>query len=292
MIMKEKYKSVLSEYVCIAVGSLLLAVGMNLFLVPCKISSGGVGSIGTVLLYLFNIPLSVTNLFFNIVLFTFGYKYIGRESVVKTLAGILFLSAFLELTSRFPSFGEDMFVSTVIGGALVGVGVGFVVRVEASTGGSDFAALIIKRFVPYVSVAAVIFFIDSVIIVFSGIVFKSSTITFYSAIAMFISAKVTDAVVTFGNEAKSVYIISKHSDEIAAMIMEKFERGVTGVYSRGIYTGEERLMLLCVVAPRELPRLIHSVRKIDRNAFAITSDAREVFGEGFTEKTEYDKIAE
>lgn len=290
--MKDKIKDVSSEYICIAIGAVVMAMGMNLFLVPCKLSSGGVGAIGTILLYLFNIPLSVTNLAFNAVLFAFGYKYLGKGSVVKTVAGIVFLSAALELTNRLPRFDDDMFIATVIGGALVGIGVGFVVRVEASTGGSDFAALIIKKFLPYISVASLILIIDSIIVIVFGLVFKSYTIVFYSAIAMFISSKVTDAVVNFGNDAKSVYVISKKSDEIAKTVMEKFERGVTGVYSKGLYTDEDGMMLLCVVAPRELPRLIHTVRKIDKNAFAITSDAREVFGEGFKEKTEYDKIFE
>ena len=278
-----KIKSVIKDYFLIVLGTFILAVGLNLFLVPCRISSGGISSIGTVLLYKLNIPMSVTNIVFNALLFTLGYKYVGKSSVVKTIVGIVGLSAFLEVTKFFPVFGDDLFIATVIGGVLVGIGVGLVVRVEASTGGSDFAALILKKFFPHISVANLILVIDSLIIVFAGIMFNDYMITFYSAIAMFIASKATDAIAAMGDAAKSVYIMSAKNSEISQMIIETFERGVTGVYSKGVYSGEDNMMLLCVVSPKQLPRLIHKVKEIDKDAFIIVNDVREVLGEGFKE---------
>ena len=277
-----KIKTVKS-YIFIAIGAFLLAAGLNMFLVPCKISSGGVSSIGTIFLHKFNIPMSVTNIFFNAVLFVLGYKYVGKNSVLKTIAGIVFLSAFLEVTKYLPTFEEDIFISTVIGGALVGIGVGFVVKVEASTGGSDFAGLILKKFFPHIPIATLILLIDGAIIIVAGIVFKSYMITFYSAIAMIIASKVTDSIMTMGDAAKSVYIMSSENDKISKMIMNAFERGVTGVYSKGIYTGQDNMMLLCVVSPKQLPRLVNKVKEIDKDAFIIVNEVREVLGEGFKE---------
>jgi uncharacterized membrane-anchored protein YitT (DUF2179 family) len=276
-------KKTIKSYLFIAIGAFLLAAGLNMFLVPCKISSGGVSSIGTMLLYKFNIPMSVTNIFFNAVLFVLGYKYVGKNSVLKTVAGIIFLSAFLEITKYLPAFGDDIFISTVIGGALVGIGVGLVVKVEASSGGSDFAGLILKKFFPHIPIATLILFIDGAIIIIAGIVFKSYMITFYSAIAMFIASKVTDSIMTMGDAAKSVYIMSPENEKISKVIMETFERGVTGVYSKGLYTGSENMMLLCAVSPKQLPRLVNKVKEIDKGAFIIVSDAKEVLGEGFKE---------
>lgn len=276
-------KSVIKDYFLIVLGTFILAVGLNLFLVPCRISSGGISSIGTVLLYKLNIPMSVTNIVFNALLFILGYKYVGKSSVVKTIVGIVGLSAFLEVTKFFPVFGDDLFIATVIGGVLVGIGVGLVVRVEASTGGSDFAALILKKFFPHISVANLILVIDSLIIVFAGIMFNDYMITFYSAIAMFIASKATDTIAAMGDAAKSVYIMSAKNTEISQMIIETFERGVTGVYSKGIYTGQDNMMLLCVVSPKQLPRLVHKIKEIDKTAFIIVSEAREVLGEGFKE---------
>ena len=274
-------RKVVKDYLILVTGAFLLASGLNAFLVPCKLSSGGVSAIGTMLLYLANVPISVTNLAVNAVLFLFGYKYVGKGAVLKTVVGIAALSAFLEITKYFPLFGDDLFISVVMGGALVGVGVGFVVKVEGSTGGSDFAGLILKKFFPHIPVATLILFIDSFIIMISGIVFKSYMITFYSAIAMFIAAKVTDKVITMGDKAKSVYIISAQNAGISKMIMHSFARGVTGIYSKGLYSGNDSMMLLCAVSPKQLPKLVNKIKDIDKNAFIIVNEAREVLGEGF-----------
>ncbi len=278
-----KTKRVIKDYLLIALGSVIIAIALNMFLVPCKISSGGISSIGTVLLYKLKVPMSVTNIVLNALLFILGYKYVGKSSVLKTIAGIVFLSAFLEVTKYLPAFGDDLFIATVIGGVLVGTGVGLVVRVEASTGGSDFAALILKKFLPHISVANLILIIDSIIIIFAGIVFGDYMITFYSAITMFIASKATDAIAAMGDTAKSIYIMSSRNGQISEMIMKDFERGITGIYSKGIYSGNDSMMLLCVVSPKQLPRLVHKVREIDKNAFIIVTEAREVLGEGFKE---------
>ncbi len=288
--MKEKMIRVLFEYIYIAIGTLLLAAGMNLFLVPCKLSAGGIGTLGTVLLYIFNVPLSVTNLLLNIVLFIFGYKYLGKTSVIKTIAGIIFLSAALEITKVFSILCNDLFMASVAGGILVGAGVGFVVKKEASTGGSDFAALILRKFFPHIPVASIILIIDCVIIAFSGIVFKSFLITFYSILSMFVSSVITDWFLTIGDSAKNVYILSDKHEEISKVILEKFERGITAIYSKGVYSDNDKIMLMCVVSPKEVPYLANAIRNIDKNAFVIICDVREVLGEGFKSTTDYDKI--
>ncbi len=274
-------KRIFLEYLCIALGALVLAVGLNQFLVPVKLSTGGIGSIGTMLFYLFRIPLAVTNLVLNAILFVFGYKYIGKAAVFKTAAGVLFLSLFLALTEGLWQYSEDILISALVGGLLCGAGVGTVVRVEGSTGGSDFAALILHRLFPHLSVAVLLMGIDFVIILVSGIVFRSVTVMFYSLLALLVAAKVADVILTMGDVAKSVYILSEKHTEIAKCIHTRLERGATGVHSKGMYSGNDTVMLLCVVSPKELPVLVHAVRDIDKGAFVIISDAREVFGEGF-----------
>ncbi len=288
--MKKRIISIIADYFFIILGSIILAMGMNVFLVPAKLSSGGVGTIGTIFLHIFGVPLSATNLVCNTVLFAFGYKFLGKSAVAKTVAGILSLSVLLQLTSYLPAFSGDVIISTLSGGILVGVGVGLAVRRQASTGGSDFAALIIKHFLPHVSLASVIFIIDCIIIVVSGIVFKSFTVTFYSALAMFVSSRVTDFIVTFGNSAKTIFIMSEKHKEISKRVIEHFDRGLTGIYSQGLYSGGESLMLLCVVSPKEVPYVVHMIRSIDPRAFVVINDSREVLGEGFKTESEYDKI--
>lgn len=278
------------DFLFIIVGCFILALGINMFLTPNKISSGGVSTIGTILLHMFNVKMSITNIACNVILFALGFRYLGKYAIIKTATGIIALTGFLELTSYFPVFTDDMMLATIVGGVLVGIGIGLVVRRDASTGGSDFASLIIKRFIPHISLATIILIIDCTVILISGIVFKSVTITIFSVISMYISSRVTDYIVTLGNNAKSIQIFSDKNEEMASYIMEKFERGVTGVHCKGMYSQNEKIMLLCIVSPKELPRLINAIRKFDKRAFIIINDAREVLGEGFKSKSDYDQL--
>lgn len=285
--MKKDLRTVLWDYLQITLGCAILAVGLHLFLVPNRISSGGVSTLATVFFYLFDIPLSVTTLVLNALLLVLGYRYLGRSAVIKTVVGVVVLAGFLELTTLLPVYTEDVLMATLGGGVLVGVGVGLVIRRDASTGGSDFAALVLKRFFPHLSTARLILIIDCIIIAVSGVVFRSLTVTLYSLVAMFLCSKVADLILEHGTAAKSVYILSSKTDEIAALVLRDFSRGVTGIYSRGVYTEQDRMMLLCVVSPKELPRLMRAVRALDRTAFAIITDVREVVGEGFRSLGEY-----
>ena len=276
-------KKILIEYLYILAGSFILAFAITYFLNPIKISTGGVAGVGTVLYYIANIPLSVTTLLINAVLFVFGYKTLRSGAVLKTVAGILFLSAALAITPVFGEYKADILICSIFGGILVGLGVGLVVYKDGSTGGSDFAALIFHKLFPHISVATFILLIDSAVIIASGVVFKDYTIMFYSVLSLYISSKVTDWVLVNGDHAKSVYIISKKHEEIASIVMKDMVRGVTGIYSKGFYKNEDNTMLMCIVRNKELPRLLSLVKEIDEAAFTIVSDVMEVRGEGFKE---------
>ncbi len=280
---KVDVKKVLIEYLYILIGSFILAFAITYFLNPIKISTGGVAGVGTVLYYVAKVPLSVTTLAINAVLFIFGYKTLRSGAVMKTVAGILFLSAALAITPIFGEYDKDILICSIFGGILVGLGVGLVVYKDGSTGGSDFAALIFHKLMPHISVATFILLIDSAVIIASGVVFRDYTIMFYSVLSLYISSKVTDWVLVSGDHAKSVFIISKKHDEIAKEIMSDMVRGVTGIYSKGCYTEEDNTMIMCVVRNKELPKLLQKIKEIDKDSFTIISDVKEVQGEGFKE---------
>jgi uncharacterized membrane-anchored protein YitT (DUF2179 family) len=277
MLLKKKLK----EYFFVALGSFILAFAINFFLVPLKISTGGVSGFATVIFYVFHIPLSITTLVINIVLFFFGYKTLKKDSVFKTIFGIFALSFFLEITSWIPAYSDDIVVASVFGGILVDFGVGITVLYDGSTGGSDFAALIFHRILPHIPVATFILLIDSAVIILSGIVFKDYTITFYSVISLYISTKVTDYILVRGDVAKSVYIVSKKNEELADEIMTDLQRGVTGIYGKGLYYKEDTMILMCILRSNEVPILLDKLKAKDPDAFAIVSDVKEVRGKGF-----------
>ncbi|MBQ8546216.1 MAG: YitT family protein [Clostridia bacterium] len=271
----------IKDFLFILLGALILALGLNVFLVPMKLSAGGIGTIGTVLLYFFSIPLSITNLILNLLLFLIGFKVLGKGSIIKTIVGMISLSLFLEITSYLPMPELDIIIATICGGVLVGLGVGLIIRVGGSSGGSDFLGLMIRKRVPHISVATIILIIDLIIIIIAGICFKDFIVAFYSALCMYISSKVSDRIIDVGKEAKSIYITSQKNAEIKELILKNFERGVTEIYTQGGYSQSKRLMLLCVVSPKEAPHLVKEIKRLDKGAFIIISDARLVLGEGF-----------
>lgn len=278
-------KRFLKEQLPVIFGTAILAIAINNFLTPNRLSAGGVSSVGTILQHLFGIRLSLTNLVCNAVLFLLGYRYLGKTALVKTVLGILYLSAFLELTGYLPLYTDDMLIAALCGGVLLGIGVGMVVRQGASTGGSDFAGLIIRRFFPHISVATLILILDIAVVLLTGVVFRSFTVTVYSIVALVTASVITDKVVAFGDRAKTIYLFSEKTEEIADFVMHDFERGATAIPCRGMYSGKCYDMLMCVVSPKELPLLQRKAKELDPNVFMVTHDAVEVLGEGFKEET-------
>lgn len=271
----------LKEYFFIISGAFFLALGLNVFLVPQKLSTGGIGSIATVLKHLFNVPLSLTTVVLNGILFLFGVKILGKKALIKTVIGIVSLSLFLEITAFIPTYSEDMLASSVLGGILVGIGLGLVIRQGASTGGSDFLALMLYKYFPHISIAKIILAVDVIIVGISALIFKSVTVGIYSIISLFISSKIADGILIIGDRAKTLFILSEKSEEIAKGIMKNFSRGVTGINAKGMYKNRESTMLLSAVSPKEVPIMVQFIKEQDENAFIIINDAHEIWGEGF-----------
>ena len=288
MFMKRKF---FTDYLYAALGTFILAFAISFFHAPFNISTGGVSGIAITMEALFRIPKSISTLIINLVLFGFGFKTLKKSAILKTVVGIFMLSGFIAITDFLTvylhnigiNFGDDIIISTIFGGVLVGAGVGLTVLVDASTGGSDFAAIMLHKLIPHIGVASFILFIDTTIIISSGLALSDISLMFYSALSLYISTKVTDFILIRGNFAKSVYIISKKSDEIASEVMDKMERGVTGIYSKGFYYNKDSTMLMCIVRSKEVPSLLRMIEKYDKTAFTIISDVREVHGEGFLE---------
>ena len=259
----------------------MLALGINIFLVPNEIAAGGVSGLATVLFLTLHIPLSVTVLIINGLLFVGGVALLKRWELVKSLLGVAFLSLFLEITSFLPTYVEDSLMAAVAGGVVCGLGIGITVARGASTGGTDMLGLMVSRKTKRFPVAAVMLAADGAVILLSGVAFSSVTIMLYAVLTAYISAKVTDFITVYGENAKQIQIISGKSGEIAKRIMNELRRGTTGIYSKGMYTGADSMTVLCVVHRRQVHSVIHIVKEIDKYAFITVGDVREVIGEGF-----------
>lgn len=279
----------------IILGSAILALSMNIFLIPYRIAPGGVSGIATVIFYLSSerIPVGVAMLAMNIPLFLAGLKIRGRHFIIKSLAGAVLLSLFIDLTEPFlsnfverfltgPQGPQDLLLFALAGGVTTGLGLGFVFKEEATTGGTDMAAALLNRVFPWIPVGKMLIILDGLVVLMAAIVFRSFQLGLYSVVALYVSAKTLDGFLEGINFSKSLMIISQHADTIAKSLMEKIDRGVTGLYGKGMYTGNSYTVLLCVVKKEEIHKVKNIVREIDPNAFVLLTDVREVLGEGFT----------
>ncbi len=277
--MKRKY---LKELLFIIVGAAIAACAINFFLVPAEISSGGFSGIATILHIRLGFPIGIVVAVMNLPLAIIAIKLLGGWFSVKSVIATALFSLFLGIIPEM-KITSDPIISCVYGGLVLGLGLGIVLKVNSTTGGSDLMARLLKLRFKHFGVGRLIFAVDFFVIVASGI-FISPEKALYSLAAVFISTQIIDLVVSGFNNAKAFFIISREHEKIAQTIMEKLSRGVTSLGSRGMYTGTSGHTLLCVVqGASESATLQSLVKDIDRHAFLIKADAREVMGEGFAQ---------
>ena len=276
------------DIVKILVGSALLAIGLDLFFAPSDIVTGGVTGIGIIIQDLTEkamgkgIPLSVSNLLINIPLLILAWIVKGKRFIAKTAVATFALSFFLYVFESFTYTSGDMMINTIFGAALSGLGLGLVFSAEATTGGTDLIAAVIQHFNKHLSVATLLMVVDGIVVLAGVIVFGIDK-TLYAIIGVYLTSLISDRVVDGFHYSKAIYIISDHSDEIAAEIMRQIDRGVTGFFGQGMYTKKDKKILLCTASAKESVHIRQIAHTIDKSAFMIVTDAREVFGEGFVE---------
>lgn len=269
------------NYSGVLLGVIVEAIALNMFLIPNKIAAGGISGLATVLYYLFNWPVGVIMLLFNIPLFIFGVKILGKQYGINTLFGAAALSVAIDITAPFtPVLTHDLLLSSLYGGVLGGIGMGLIFRFKGNTAGTALAAAIINRLWG-ISVGQSLLIADFFVITFAGIAFKSAELALYGIISLYVTALIIDLVQEGPSSAKAFWILTDKVEEISAVILDDLDRGVTLMPVKGGYTGNEGNMLLCVVQTGEFTKLKDIIYQHDPKAFVIVTDAHEVLGEGF-----------
>ena len=271
----------IKAYGAITIGAILMAMGVGLFLVPNELSTGGFSGISTIVYYLFNFPVGTTMLILNIPLMILAFFRIGKELLFRSIYGTVCLSVFINIFESFKALTQDRFLACIYGGILVGIGTAIILRFNGSTGGSDLLSYVIRTYKPQYRSSNLILIIDTIIIVLSVIFFKTVEVGLYSAIAIYLMGKMIDIIFEGTNFAKMLFIISSKYDEIAAKIGDDVKRGSTGLYSKGMYKNEEKMTLVCVGSRTEAYQMQSIAKEIDKSAFIIILNAREVLGKGF-----------
>lgn len=281
MKIKENIKNIFIEISGTILGAFIIAVAVSLFLLPNKLSSGGVAGIATITYYLLNMSMGISMLLINIPLFLMSILKVGKAFFVKSVIGTISLSLFTDMLDKLAPLTHDKFLACIYGGILMGVGTAILLKVNSSTGGSDLASYIAKAYKPTVKVGEIIAILDIVIVVLNMFFLKEIEIGLYSAIAIYIMGKIIDILFEGIYFTKLIYIVSEKSEEIAKEIGKNIERGTTGIYGKGMYTNKDKLILMCAVTRKDIAKAIQIIRRIDKKSFVIITNSREVLGLGF-----------
>lgn len=283
MILKEKIniKKFITESLVEILGAGIMAFGISLFLLPSQLSSGGFSGIATIIYYIFKIPMGRTILFLNIPLFVFSFFRLGKSFFVKSIIGTMSLSIFLDLFDRLNPLTEDRFLACIYGGIIVGIGTALILKSNSSTGGSELISNIVKSYNSNARMGKVIMIIDITVVLINVIVFRKIEIGLYSAIDIYIMGKVIDIIVEGIYFTKLIIIISDKNEQIASEIGKNIERGATGLYGKGMYKKDNKLVLLCAASRNDISKIKNIVKGIDSKAFMVITNSREVVGLGF-----------
>lgn len=276
MIKKNHYTNIFIKYLFLFIGSILAAVGLEIFLIPNNIIDGGVVGISIMLSYLSHYPLGLFVFCLNIPFLILGYNHIGKTFVISTLFSISSLSIWVTVLHPIPGLTEDLLLAAVFGGITLGIGVGLIIRYGGSLDGTEIIAIILDKKTGF-SVGEIVMFFNLFILSSAGLVFGWDK-AMYSLIAYFIAFKMIDITIEGLDETKSVMIISEDSETIAEKVMARLGRGVTILSGKGGYSGEERNVLYLVITRLEIVKLKVIIDEIDPNAFVTISGVHEVMG--------------
>jgi len=265
----------------IAVGCLLYALAYNLFLDPFKISPGGVSGLAMVIGHLTGFPAGVAIILMNIPLIILAYLRMGAGFILNTAIATLLSSTLIDLTAWMPSPVDDPLLAAVCGGVLIGAGLGFIMRMGATTGGTDIVSRLVQAARPHLKMGQVVMIVDGVIICLSAAVFRDFSLAVYALIGLALCGKVMDSILYGFDFATLTYIISDRPYEIGKALQEQLERGVTYLEGQGGYTMKPKEVIVCAVKRGQVAALRNIIDTMDPNAFLIVTDGHQIFGDGF-----------
>ena len=271
------------EYIFIIIGAFLMAVSTALFLLPNQLSTGGISGISTILYYSCNYPVGLTMLLINVPLFVIAMVKVNKRLFFKSILGTVLLSVFIDLLENLSPITNDRFLACIYGGIIMGIGTAIILKAGASTGGTDLLSYVIRAYNNKFKSSRVIIIADTIIIFFYIIFFREIEIGLYSVIAIYLMGKMIDIIFEGIYFTKIMFIISEKYEEISKEIGILVKRGSTGIYSKGMYSGKQNVMLFCVASRKEVAEIKQIIKQIDKNAFIVTTDAIETLGKGFSE---------
>ncbi|MEK3722258.1 YitT family protein [Paenibacillus sp. FSL H8-0034] len=272
----------LMKILFMTLGASLVAVGLEIFLVPNKIIDGGIVGISIIASALSSLPLGVYLVLFNLPFLYLGYKQIGKTFAFSTLFSVIIMSIGTSLLHPVAPLTLDPLLASVFGGIIIGVGVGLVIRSGGSLDGTEIVAILVSKKSPF-SVGEIVMFFNLFILASAGFVFGWDH-AMYSLMAYFIAFKMMDIIIEGFDESKSVWIISESYQAIGDIITARLGRGVTFLNGEGGFTGDSKRIIFCVINRLEEAKLKSIVEEVDPQAFLAIGNIHDVKGGRFNKK--------
>ncbi|MBK5350663.1 YitT family protein [Bacillus sp. TH22] len=273
---------IIKRAIAIIIGALLMATGLEIFLIPNQVIDGGITGISIMLSHLTGLNLGIFLFILNLPFVFMGHKQIGKTFAFSTVFGILTLSILTTLFHSIPAFTDDILLATIFGGMALGVGVGLVIRYGGALDGTEILAILINKKIPF-SVGEIVMFFNVFILGAAGFVFSWDR-AMYSILAYVIASKAIDTVVNGFEQSKSVWIISEQQEELGEAINSQLGRGVTYLHGEGAYTGDNKKVIFCIINRLEEAKLKSLIEELDPAAFLAVADITEVRGGRFKKR--------
>lgn len=273
------------DYALLLIGAAIQAAALRLFLVPADLASGGVSGISQLINHFTGWPIGLMILIGNLPLFLLGWRFLGgRRFALRTAFAVVAYALFIDIIPRlhiFPTQGltDDIFLNSLYGAVVSGVGYGLVYRARGTSGGSDILARILNHY-RSIPMTQSYLMVDSAVVLAAGFVFGWKQ-ALYAIVTLYVSGIVSETVLEGQGTVRTALIITGQPQRISDQILEEMERGVTVLQGTGAYTGEDRPVLYCVITRSEVAQLKTIVLEADPEAFIVIGQAHEALGEGF-----------
>ena len=279
----KKIKTILAYMIIIMFGNSLSALAVVTLIMPNDLPTGGSTGIGLFANKMFGVETSLVVLTFNIIVFIIGAVVLGKKFALTTLLSTFFYPTILGIFQKNIHVGpitDDKLLATVFAGLMMGVALGIVFRIGASTGGTDIPPLVLNKLC-HLPVSVGMYGIDVLVILLQVFSHKLESVM-YGILMVFAYTIIIDKVLLVGTSRLQVKVISRKQEEITELIINELDRGVTLLHSRSGYQGQERDVVLSVVNKREYHKFIKMIQEIDDSAFIIVNRINEVRGRGFS----------
>lgn len=262
---------------------LIMAFLVSAFIIPHEIIMGGATGIGIFVSRLLPVDAATVVFVFNILMLLLGGTVLGRKFFLSTVAGSLIYPVFLSLFQHFPAITrltDDTLAAALLGGGLLGLVVGLLMRIGSSSGGTDVLNLVLSKWL-HVPVAAAMYAVDLIIMAGQLLVGHVEGF-FYGVILLVVMTYMLNQLLVSGHTQMQVMVISEKHEEMRWMLIKETEVGLTMVFIETGYACRKQQGILCVIPKQKLRGVIETIQKTDPFAFVTVTQIKEVRGQGFT----------